>query len=63
MQLEYLQLYRFVPNVPGALYQPPPTKRGTVDKETIIAALPPQTQTLGQVAIVYLQSLFTHSGT
>lgn len=54
--IEQFELYGFVPNVPGALYIPPPTKRGTVDKEVIMTALPPQTQTLGQIAVVYLLS-------
>ena len=36
-QLDY---YMFGPNYPGALRQPPPTKKGTVTMETIIETLP-----------------------
>ena len=51
--VNYLQYehYAFVPNAPLCMRKAPPTKKGLIGPEDIVAMIPTKSQTLWQVAI------------
>ena len=54
VQNEAIDIYGYLPDVPGAMYRPPPTKKGKVNVDEILATLPEQSLMGYQTALAYL---------
>jgi len=49
-------MYGYMPNVPGAMYSPPPTTRQALTEENLAGALPGALASAAQIAMVHLLS-------
>ncbi len=58
MQYHY---YRFVPNAPFGMRQPPPTRKGVADYKFLLDALPEEETTVSSVGTVHLLSQYSEN--
>jgi hypothetical protein len=49
-------MYAYIPNVPGALFAPPPRTKAALSEQSLVEALPPPTTAAEQIAMVHLLS-------
>ena len=47
-------MYGYMPNVPGAMYRPPPTTKQALTEESLVEALPGALASATQIAMVHL---------
>ncbi len=58
--LQY-SFYKFVPNSPFGVRQPPPVKKGATDDQAVIAALPEEESTIKTIGTVHLLSQYSQN--
>ncbi len=50
------ELYAYIPNVPGALFAPPPATKAPLSEESLVAALPPADVIIEQITLAHVLS-------
>jgi arachidonate 12-lipoxygenase len=49
-------MYGYIPNVPGALFAPPPRTKAALSEQSLVEAMPPPATAAEQIGMVHLLS-------
>ena len=52
-------IYGYVPNAPFSMHQPPPTKKGVADYQTLLETLPDKSEAVLAMTVTYLLSQYS----